>query len=245
MKVKKHANSRMRRRSKGRTGRKRDRRCLTKTRRMRGRGWWNLFSGSAAQYSPVAQTEETEFAENAEITDSTGKKGKYTGHVTMLEGMAFANDQNAIVDYEDGSKYIGGFDKNMRHGKGVLHAKESVIIDGTSYNFDTILEGNWENDAPTDTVTKKYYNENGEELNPYSPEYIKKIKRQHTLADLSAKSNQLDKYLSKMPQKPVSQPPPPSVQTPKFNYVMSTAQRRKLIDETRRDVIDRFDPSKI
>jgi hypothetical protein len=227
---------------------------------MRGRGWgWfsDLLSGSAAgstagstagsaaQYSPVAQTEETEFAENAEITDSTGKKGKYTGHVTMLEGMAFAKDQNAMVDYEDGSKYVGEFDKNMRHGTGVLYAKESVIIDGTSYNFDITLEGNWENDAPT-TVTKKYYNENGEELNPYSPEYIKKIKRQHTLADFSAKSNQLDEYLSKMPQKPVSQPPPPpSVQTPKFNYVMSTAQRRKLIDETRRDVIDRFDPSKI
>jgi hypothetical protein len=232
---------------------------------MRGRGWgWlnDLLSGSAAgstagstagsaaQYSPVAQTEETEFAENAEIIDSTGKKGKYTGHVTMLEGMPFAKDQHAMVDYEDGSKYVGEFDKNMRHGTGVLYAKESVIIDGTSYNFDTTLEGNWKNDVPT-TVTKKYHNETGEELNPYSPEYIKKIKRQHTLQqtldDLSAKSKKFDAYLSQMPQNPVSQPPPPppSVQTPKFNYVMSEAQRRKLIHETRRDVIDRFDPSKI
>jgi hypothetical protein len=58
---------------------------------------------------------------------------------------------------------------------------------------------------------------------------------------LIKKSRMIDDVLSKFPPKqiPVSQPPPPSVKK-KFNYELSPEERKMLIAETQRNIIDRF-----
>ncbi len=158
MKVKKHANSRLRR-SKSRKGNK-GRGRMAKTRRMRGRGWFDWFPGSATEsaYKQVS-TEEPEPEMIIDVVFKDGNKtGKYTGYALYLAHGYSRQDPNGIMTYDDGSKYIGPFVNNDRHGKGVLTAKESCDVDGTRHDeCETLLKGNWVKNVLTGDFTKEYY----------------------------------------------------------------------------------------
>ena len=172
MKVKKHANSRLRR-SKSRKGNKgnkgnKGRGRMAKTRRMRGRGWFDWFPGSAAESAagsaagPKYMQVSTEESEPVMVTDvlfKDGKKtGKYTGRALHLDDGYSRQDPVGIMKYDDGSKYMGPFVNNKRHGEGVLTAKESCDVRGTRHDeCETQLEGNWVDNVLTGNFTKTYY----------------------------------------------------------------------------------------
>jgi hypothetical protein len=142
---------------------------------MRGRGWFDWFPGSAAEsaagsaagpkYMPVS-TEEPKPEMIKDVLFKDGNKtGKYTGLALYLAHGYSREDLNGIMTYDDGSKYIGPFVNNKRHGKGVLTAKESCDVRGTRLDdCETQLEGNWVDNVLTGDFTKKYYNSNGDTM---------------------------------------------------------------------------------
>ena len=234
-------------RKSGRRGRR-----LAKTRRMRGRGWFDWLgstagsdAGSAAgpKYMQVS-TDESEPVMVTDVVFKDGEKsGKYTGRALYLgDGYGYSRqDQTGIMEYDDGSKYMGPFVNNKRHGLGVLTAKESCDVGGTHHDeCDTQLEGNWVDNVLTGKFNKKYYKDDTM-LYQERVSYVDHRQKELELAKLAEKSRMIDAVLSKFPPKqiPVSQPPPPPVKK-KFNYELSPEERAKLIAETRRNIIDRF-----
>ena len=168
MKVKKHANSRLRR-SKSRKGNK-GRGRMAKTRRMRGRGWFDWFPGSAAEsaagsaagpkYMPVSTEEPKPEMIKDRLFKDGDKTGKYTGFALYLADGYSREDPVGIMKYDDGSKYMGPFIKNKRHGEGVLTltAKESCAVRGTRHDeCETQLEGNWVDNVLTGNFKETYY----------------------------------------------------------------------------------------
>ena len=125
---------------------------------MRGRGLFDWFTGSTgpagpagpAGYSAVSQEESeptVEFLPNVEFSDANGKRGRYTGYAINLNGVYFRKDPFAIMDYGNGIKYIGSFDRNMKNGQ------------GTYYNKNIQLTGEWRDDKPVDVKQNTYYPE--------------------------------------------------------------------------------------
>ena len=144
---------------------------MAKTRRMRGRGWFDWFPGSATESAagPTYKQVSTEEPEPVMIRDvffKDGKKtGKYTGRALYLAHGYSRQDPAGIMKYDDGSKYMGPFVNNKRHGEGVLTAKESCDVDGTRHDeCETLLKGNWVDNVLTGNFTKEYYNSNGDEM---------------------------------------------------------------------------------
>lgn len=170
MKVKKHANSRMRRRSKIRTGRKRDRRCLTKTRRMRGRGFGTWFGfGSADTAADTAATTarthdpsagyagKPEPVSNMPFEDSYGS-GTYTGNVVKLPNGFMSRQGMGKMTYADGTMYFGEYQGNKRNGTGTIYRTGTTIKDIPGM-YDTATEIRWNDDKPimNSTYVKKCY----------------------------------------------------------------------------------------
>lgn len=189
MKVNKHANSRLRRRkiSKSIKGRKSGKRGLAKTRRMRGRGWFDWMTGSAAAQSGSAESaaESTagsaagytslagpaiadgpsagyagkpEPVSNVPFKDSYGS-GTYTGDVVKLPNGFKSRQGIGKMTYADGTMYIGEYQGNKRNGTGTIYGtKLMTLADGKSVMSNTMLEIRWNNDKAIDgTYTKKYY----------------------------------------------------------------------------------------
>ena len=146
---KKYSNSRLRRSKRGKSA-KNGKRLRIKTRRMRGRGLFDWFTGSTgsaagpAGYSAVSQEEPIEFLVKADFTDRDGKKGKYTGHAIDSNGVYSRKDSNGIMDYGNGIKYIGSFDRNMKNGQ------------GTYYDKNIQLTGEWLDDKPVKIIETTY-----------------------------------------------------------------------------------------
>lgn len=211
---------------------------------MRGRGWFDWLPGGSAAVSAAGSAAGSEYmqvstdeSEPVMVTDVVfkdgEKSGKYTGRALHLgDGYGYSRqDPAGIMKYDDGSKYMGPFVNNKRHGKGVLTAKESCDVDEMHYDeCDTQLEGTWVYNVPTGNFDKTYYKDDAE----LYKERVSYGNRQKKLDELAEQSKILDAVLSKFPpkQKPVSQPPPPSVQNPNYNYTMSKEQRAELIAGT-------------
>ena len=191
-------------RKSGRRGRR-----LTKTRRMMGRGWLNGWwfgpsSGhDAAGYDagPEYMSVSTEESKPVMVTDVVfkdgNKTGKYTGHALHLgDGYGYSRqDPMGIMKYDDGSKHIGAFVNNKRHGKGVLYTKESCEFGGTRHDdCETQLEGKWVDNMLIGTFNKKYYNDDAELL---YQEMVLYGNRQQELDKLAASSQKLEEFLSK------------------------------------------------
>jgi hypothetical protein len=155
---KKHSRSHLRRSNRGKSAKNGKRgvglRIKTRrTRRMRGKGLFDWFSGSTgpaagpsgpAGYSAVSQEEtepRVEFLPNVEFSDADGKKGKYTGYAINLDGVYFRKDPNGIMKYSDGSKYIGAFDRNMKNGQGTYYYDENTEVTGTWLDDKLIKQG--------------------------------------------------------------------------------------------------------
>ena len=154
---KKYSNPRLRRSKRGKSAKngKRGLGIRVKTRRMRGKGLFDWFTGSTgsaagpAGYSAVSQKEAeptVEFLPNVEFSDADGKKGKYTGYAINLDGVYFRKDPNGIMKYSDGSKYIGAFDRNMKNGQGTYY-----------YDGNTEVTGTWVDDKLSDSSIKTTY----------------------------------------------------------------------------------------
>ena len=207
-------------RKSGRRGRR-----LAKTRRMRGRGWLDWLpggstagsdAGSAAgpQYMQVSTDESAEPVMVTDVVFKDGEKsGKYTGRALHLgDGYGYSRqDPAGIMKYDDGSKYMGPFVNNKRHGEGVLTAKESCDVGEMHYDeCDTQLEGTWVDNVLTGKFDKTYYKDDTMLMSANS--FVGN--RQKELDKLAKQSKRLDAFLSKIPQKqkPVSQSPPPPVQ---------------------------------
>ncbi len=234
-------------RKSGRRGRR-----LAKTRRMRGRGWFDWLpggstagsdAGSAAgpEYMQVS-TDESEPVMVTDVVFKDGEKsGKYTGRALYLgDGYGYSRqDPAGIMKYDDGSKYMGPFVNNKRHGLGVLTAKESCDVSGTHHDeCDTQLEGNWVDNVLTGKFNKKYYKDDAE----LYQERVSYVNRQKELYELAKKSRILDAFLSKIPQKqkPVSQTPVQKQHN--FVYSMSPKEIKALIADTRTNIIEKFEP---
>lgn len=157
----------MRRRSKSRTGRKRDRRCLTKTRRMRGRGLFGWFGiGSAATTATTARTHDPsdgyagkpEPVSNMPFEDSYGS-GTYTGNVVKLPNGFMSRQGMGKMTYADGTIYFGEYQGNKRNGTGTIYGTGTIQdIPGM---YDTATEISWNDDKPKDgKYDKKCYQNN-------------------------------------------------------------------------------------
>lgn len=186
-------------RKSGRRGRR-----LTKTRRMMGRGWLNGWwsSGHDAagydagpEYMPVSIEESKPVMVTGVVFKDGDKTGKYTGHALHLGDGYSRQDPMGIMKYDDGSKHIGTFVNNKRHGKGVLYTKESCEFGGTRYDdCETQLEGNWVDNMLIGKFNKKYYNDDAELL---YQEMVSYVNRQQELDKLDASSRKLEEFLSK------------------------------------------------
>jgi len=257
MKVKKHANSRMRRRSKSRTGRKRDRRCLTKTRRMRGRGFGEWFGfGSAdttATHDPSAgYAGKPEPVSNMPFEDSYGS-GTYTGNVVKLSNGFMSRQGMGKMTYADGTMYFGEYQGNKRNGTGTIYGTGTIQdIPGM---YDTATEISWNDDKPMDgKYDKKCYQKNvyrftvpvfyGESI--AYPDLITPADDAIGLggrvnpAQIQEDIRQANMRLAQvaMPKKP-AQPPPPPVQTRNYDDTLSPEDREKraiLVAETQKSI---------
>lgn len=266
MKVKKHANSRMRRRSKIRTGRKRDRRCLTKTRRMRGRGfgaWFGLGSAATtATHDPSAgSVGEPEVVSNMPFTDSYGS-GMYSGHVITLPDGFVSRQGTGKMEYADGTKYMGEYQGNKRNGTGIIYGTTTTIQDIPGM-YDTVTEISWNNDKPMDgTYYKKCYQNNGyrfkipvfygesiayPELSAPADDSIGlggRVNPAQIQEDLRQSNIRLAQFADAMPK---SELPPPSTPVQTHNYDDDTplspedkAKRAILVADTQNSIA-RFD----
>ena len=149
---KKYSNPRLRRSKRGKSAKngKRGLGIRVKTRRMRGKGLFDWFTGSTgsaagpAGYSAVSQKEAeptVEFLPNVEFSDADGKKGKYAGYAINFDGVYFRKDPYGTMTYSDGSKYIGGFDRNMKNGQGTYYYDENTEVTGTWLDDKLINKG--------------------------------------------------------------------------------------------------------
>ena len=153
---KKYSNSRLRRSKRGKSA-KNGRRLRIKTRRMRGKGWFDGLFGSArpaesaepAGYNQAPQEEEKIFVENNVMYKDGKKEATYTGYILNLGGAYVTEDDNAVVNYVNGSTYIGGFKNNMKNGKGTFYSKHLE------------LSGDWVNNKPTGIMREIIYNDDG------------------------------------------------------------------------------------
>jgi hypothetical protein len=228
--------------SKCRKSGRRGRRLAKTRRRMMGRGWFDwVVPSSGPDYMQVS-TEESKPVMVTDVVFKDGEKsGKYTGRALYLgDGYGYSRqDPVGIMKYDDGSKYMGPFVNNKRHGLGVLTAKESCDVGGTRHDeCDTQLEGNWVDNVLTGKFNKKYYN--GDTMLMSANGFVGN--RQQELDELAEKSRKLDAFLSKIPQKqkPVSHPPVQKQHN--FVYSMSPEERKALIADTKTNIIEKFDP---
>ena len=149
----------------------RTKRHSIKTRRIRGRGrgsrgnskgrvgggWFDNFFSKTEEttgYGAVSQDESrpTEvFLEKENFSDEDGR-GKYTGRAIMLDGVYFRKDLNGIMDYDNGNRYIGAFDRNMKHGNGSYYNKNKKVE----------LTGMWYNNKPEGVMEETTYNDKNE-----------------------------------------------------------------------------------
>ena len=176
--------------SKSRKGNK-GRGRLTKTRRMRGRGWLSgLFSGSAAGsaaaqsgsaestagYTYLAEPDKAdgpsagyagkpEVVSNMPFTDSYGS-GTYTGYVVILPNGFTSRQGTGTMNYANGTTYMGEYQGNERNGTGIIYEK-LVDKDGNSVTSTTNIR--WNNDEPINgAYTKMYYYDGDDRRAMYS-----------------------------------------------------------------------------
>lgn len=154
----------------------RTKRHSIKTRKFRGRGrgrgkgrvgggWFDTYFGRTTEstgYSSVSQAESKPrevFLEQENFSDEDGR-GKYTGKAILLDGVYFRKDSNGLMEYDNGNKYIGGFDRNMKNGNGSFYNKSKKLeITGMWYNNnpDGLMEETMYNDKNEVISTKKIH----------------------------------------------------------------------------------------
>ena len=144
----------------------RTKRHSIKTRRIRGRGnskcrvgggWFDKYFSRTTEstgYGTLSQdeSEPREVFLTKQIFSDEDGRGKYTGKAILFNGVYFRKDSNGLMEYDNGNKYMGGFDRNMINGNGSYYNKRE--------NVD--LSGMWYNNIPEGLMEETKYNDKNE-----------------------------------------------------------------------------------
>lgn len=269
MKIKKHANSRMRRNkcSKSRKGNNKGRGRLTKTRRMRGRGPFSRLSGLFGSAATTARTHDPsagyagkpEPVSNMPFEDSYGS-GTYTGNVVKLPNGFMSRQGMGKMTYADGTMYFGEYQGNKRNGTGTIYRTGTTIKDIPGM-YDTATEIRWNDDKPimNSTYVKKCYQNDvfhfeipvyyGETI--AYPEFSARaddaiglggsINPVQIQKDLQQADLRLAQFADAMPKKPAQSPPPP-VQTRNYDDLSpEDREKRAFLVADTQNSITKFD----
>jgi hypothetical protein len=163
-----------------------------------GGGWFDTYFGRTTEstgYGNVSQDESDprEVFLTKQIFSDEDSRGKYTGKALLFNGVYFRKDSNGLMEYDNGNKYIGGFDRNMINGNGSYYNKREKVD----------LSGMWYNNIPDGLMEETKYDDKNEVISTKKIHYKDVSLLQKADSATGFKKGSFDpKTISSMPKIP-------------------------------------------